>query len=355
MRTRRPTPEHQAAVARRLAQLGAELSAARIADAPAQVPPAGQSPVADLPEVWWSEHTRVAAPPPSPPPPSPPPPEREPEPGLSAREEPDPAASAGAVVPVPGRHAARRARRLGELVPEPLRGRAALAPGPVAVAAVLVALGLAVTSWWVVRSDAERPVGQLAAAPAAQPLATPAGASPAPAAETGARASAAGEVGGAPDAGATAVGAGAEGTVTVDVAGKVRRPGIAVLPAGSRVVDALEAAGGARRGVDLTGLNLARPLVDGEQVLVGEGVPAPGPVAAPGPGAGSPGAPGALVDLNRASQAELEALPEIGPVTAAAIIAWRSEHGGFRAVEELLEVNGIGDATLATVAPHVTV
>jgi len=70
----------------------------------------------------------------------------------------------------------------------------------------------------------------------------------------------------------------------------------------------------------------------------------------------SPGAPGApLVNLNTASQAELEALPEIGPVTAQAILAWRDEHGGFTAVDELLEVDGIGDATLGQVAPYVTV
>ncbi len=68
-----------------------------------------------------------------------------------------------------------------------------------------------------------------------------------------------------------------------------------------------------------------------------------------------PSVPTALVDLNTADQATLETLPEVGPVTALAILAWRDEHGPFSAVEELLEVDGIGDATLATVAPHVTV
>jgi competence protein ComEA len=144
--------------------------------------------------------------------------------------------------------------------------------------------------------------------------------------------------------------------VTVDVTGEVRHPGIVVLDAGARVVDALDAAGGARPGVDLSGLNLARLLVDGEQVVVG--VPPPPGVAA-GAAAGatpSPGAPGApLVNLNTASQSELEALPEVGPVTAQAILAWRDEHGGFTAVDELLEVDGIGDATLGQVAPYVTV
>jgi competence protein ComEA len=143
------------------------------------------------------------------------------------------------------------------------------------------------------------------------------------------------------------------GQVTIDVTGKVRRPGIAVLDAGSRVVDALEAAGGARPGVDLTSLNLARVLVDGEQIVVG--VAAPAGVASavtpipPGPAAGP------LVNLNTADQALLETLPDVGPVTAEAIIAWRTEHGGFTAVDELLEVDGIGDATLETLTPHVTV
>jgi competence protein ComEA len=137
--------------------------------------------------------------------------------------------------------------------------------------------------------------------------------------------------------------------LVVDVAGKVRRPGIAVLPAGSRVVDALKAAGGARRGVDLTSLNLARLVVDGEQILVG---------VAPVPGvAGSLGAPAAgesLVNLNTADQATLETLPGVGPVTAESILAWRTDNGGFTSVDELLEVDGIGEATLEDLAPLVT-
>jgi competence protein ComEA len=141
-------------------------------------------------------------------------------------------------------------------------------------------------------------------------------------------------------------------TVTVDVAGKVRRPGIAVLDAGTRVVDALRAAGGARAGVDLTGLNLARVLVDGEQIVVGLPAAATAPPTAPVAGS-TPVGP--LVDLNTATTVELEGLPEVGPVTAQAIVAWRDQHGGFTAVAELLEVDGIGDATLATIAPFVTV
>jgi competence protein ComEA len=140
----------------------------------------------------------------------------------------------------------------------------------------------------------------------------------------------------------------------VDVAGKVRRPGIATLPVGSRVVDALRAAGGARPGVRLGGLNLARVLTDGEQVVVG--VPPPSGLAASalaGP-SGVPSGATPIVDINTASQAELEALPDVGPVTAQAILTYRSENGAFRSVDELLEVSGIGDATLAKIAPFVT-
>jgi competence protein ComEA len=141
--------------------------------------------------------------------------------------------------------------------------------------------------------------------------------------------------------------------VVVDVAGKVRRPGIVRLPSGSRVVDALEAAGGPRRGVRLASLNLARVLVDGEQVVVGI-PPAPG-IAASAAAAPAGAGPAALVNLNTADQAGLESLPGIGPVTAAAILQWRAEHGAFSAVDELMEVSGIGEATLADLAPFVTV
>ena len=121
----------------------------------------------------------------------------------------------------------------------------------------------------------------------------------------------------------------------------------------------IEAAGGARGGVDLSGLNLARVLVDGEQVLVGPvtaaGVPSGAGAGGAAGATGAPGGPAALVNLNTADQSLLESLPEVGPVTAQAILAWREEHGGFTAVQELLEVDGIGPATLETLAPLVTV
>ncbi|MFD7293397.1 helix-hairpin-helix domain-containing protein [Streptomyces sp. NPDC059897] len=135
------------------------------------------------------------------------------------------------------------------------------------------------------------------------------------------------------------VATGAAGVV-VDVGGKVRRPGVRRLPAGSRVADALRAAGGVRPGADTAGLNRARLLVDGEQVLVGE--PA---TAAAAPAGGSAGAsePAGPVGLNTATLEQLDTLPGVGPVLAQHIVDYRTEHGGFRSVDELREVNGIGD------------
>ncbi|WP_246856259.1 ComEA family DNA-binding protein [Nocardioides xinjiangensis] len=218
------------------------------------------------------------------------------------------------VLPVPGRHASRR-MRIGAL---------RLGPVHLAVVAVVAALAVGLASWWAVRDQAEVvPVAPDESAPAAspEPLA-PISASGTPA-----------------------------GDLVVDVAGKVRRPGIAVLPPGSRVVDALEAAGGARRGVDLTALNLARPVVDGEQILVGVAPAAgvAGTLDAPVPGGEQ------LVNLNTADQATLDTLPGVGPVTADAILSWREANGAFSSVEELLEVDGIGPATLEDLAPLVTI
>jgi competence protein ComEA len=125
------------------------------------------------------------------------------------------------------------------------------------------------------------------------------------------------------------------------------------------VADALQAAGGAAGDADLTRVNLARPVVDGEQVHVPrpgevlEPVPGPGPTAANG--AAGPAASGAPVDLNTATLDQLDALPGIGPVLAQRILDWRAEHGRFSTVEELAEVSGIGDSVLEQVRPLVRV
>lgn len=131
----------------------------------------------------------------------------------------------------------------------------------------------------------------------------------------------------------------AGGFVVVDVAGKVRRPGIVRLPLGSRVDDAVRAAGGPLPGATYDGLNRARKLTDGEQVLVGVR-----PVSG---AAGSAPATDARVDLNAADVTALDALPGIGPVLAQKIVDWRTEHGRFASVDQLREVSGIGESKFA--------
>ncbi|MFI1754533.1 helix-hairpin-helix domain-containing protein [Streptomyces sp. NPDC020571] len=134
--------------------------------------------------------------------------------------------------------------------------------------------------------------------------------------------------------------------IVVDVGGKVREPGVHSLPAGSRVADALRAAGGVRPGTKTDGLNRARFLVDGEQVIVGAPAPPPGPGPAPGGSTGAAG-PAAPVSLNTATTDQLDTLPGVGPVLAQHIIDYRTQHGGFRSVDELREVNGIGERRFA--------
>lgn len=145
-------------------------------------------------------------------------------------------------------------------------------------------------------------------------------------------------------------------TVVVDVAGLVVAPGVYELPLGSRVVDAIEAAGGTQPGVSTSGLNLARVLLDGEQVAVGiEPAPDAGGGAGGGDGATTGPGPPSPLDLNTATATELDALPGVGPVLASRIVEWREANGRFSTVDELLEVSGIGEATLGELAPLVRV
>ncbi|MBH0120259.1 ComEA family DNA-binding protein [Rhodococcus sp. CX] len=161
--------------------------------------------------------------------------------------------------------------------------------------------------------------------------------------------------------------------LVVSVVGLVAAPGLVTLAPGTRVADALTAAGGALPGADLTGINLAQRVADGDQIVVGAAPPDPPPpassVSSVGTGAGSrASAPGGAasggtasggaagpVNLNTADEAVLDALPGVGPVTAAAIIAWRDENGPFTDVEQLGEVDGIGPARLARLRTLVTV
>jgi competence protein ComEA len=133
--------------------------------------------------------------------------------------------------------------------------------------------------------------------------------------------------------------------LVIDVAGAVRRPGLYRLRSGSRIDDAIAAAGGATAEAQLDTVNLAAPVADGEQIVVpGRGATAGGATATP-PAAGS--SPSAPLDLNSATLEQLEALPGIGPVTAQKILDYRQQHGAFHAVDELQGVPGIGPAHMA--------
>ncbi|MRK02411.1 ComEA family DNA-binding protein [Aeromicrobium sp. S22] len=206
-----------------------------------------------------------------------------------------------------------------------------------ALAAVAVAASV-LLAWWLLsgRPESSGPVAPLAFSSSASP--------------------------GPPGSAGTAGPSGAQGSATpapaaevvVDVAGKVRRPGIVTVPRGSRVYQAIEAAGGVRGEVDTTSLNLARELTDGEQILVGL-EPVDLGAAGVAPGTGGTAATGAKVNLNTATAEQLDTLPGVGPVTAQAILGWREENGRFSSVDDLLDVKGIGEATLAELRDLVVV
>lgn len=136
--------------------------------------------------------------------------------------------------------------------------------------------------------------------------------------------------------------------ILVHVAGAVRAPGVYEFPEGARVADAIESAGGPRKGADLGALNLAQVLTDGLKVAVTRRGEAPTTTAA------ETATEGAAVSINAADEAALETIPGIGPVKAAAIVAHRTEHGPFGSLAELIDVSGIGPATLEALRPYVT-
>lgn len=247
----------------------------------------------------------------------------------------------------------RLAGVLRDRMPLWVQTRCGLEPRALAALTVvlLVAAGLAGGYFWTGRPEPVRAPELVRAAAMAS--------APAPRAGPGAMAGTGAEAGSGLGPGlGSGLGPGSSGPgavsgarVVVDVGGKVRRPGVLTLPAGSRVADALRAAGGAEPGADLTGVNRARVLFDGEQVLVGvPGVPAGG--SGPGGGGGG-GAPGVPLSLNTATADQLDALPGVGPVLAQHIVDHRTEHGGFRSVAELREVNGIGERRFADLEPLV--
>ena len=139
-------------------------------------------------------------------------------------------------------------------------------------------------------------------------------------------------------------------TILIHVAGKVKRPDVYPLLAGSRVSDAIKAAGGAQKGVDLSDINLARVLVDGEQVYVGYVAK----VSSSSSSKSSKTRFTGVINVNRATKAEFDSLTGIGPVLASRIINYRSANGPFLALDDLLKVSGIGSKTLERIRPRLS-
>ncbi|MYV96959.1 ComEA family DNA-binding protein [Streptomyces sp. SID3343] len=227
-------------------------------------------------------------------------------------------------------------RRVVEAVADRMPARFRVGVDRRAVAAVavlaLVAVALAVVGWWRARPQSvEAPATAAGGVSAVVATGHPVTDQPAP-----------------------TPAASAVGPITVHVAGKVVHPGVVVLPPGSRVADALQAAGGPLPAADLATLNLARPLADGEQVPVGvPGVPAAAPGAVP---AGSSAPVAGPLDLNTATAEQLEQLPGVGPVLARQILEKRMQLGGrFASIDQLRQIRGIGDRKFADIKPKVRV
>lgn len=213
----------------------------------------------------------------------------------------------------------------------------------VVIVAAIVVLGILLAGWAVLRA---RPVAVAVTPPAVESTASPARGP-----------SSAGKEAGDPAASESAA------EVMVHVLGAVRKPGVVKLAAGSRVQDALQKAGGLTGKADPGELNLAQPVADGQQIVVGtkgkpngqvrDGTVGGSPGGATGSGGSSGGGSGGeqTVNLNTATQAQLEELPGVGPVMAGKIIAWRTENGRFSRVEELQEISGVGPKTYARLAP----
>ena len=147
----------------------------------------------------------------------------------------------------------------------------------------------------------------------------------------------------------TASSAPASSAIYVHILGAVARPGLYELRDGDRAVDAVAAAGGFTKKADQAGLNLARELSDGEQIIV----PKVGAKPQPPPGGGT--SAGGLINLNTADAAALETLPGIGEALSSRILAWRESHGSFASVDDLGGVAGIGEKTLGALRDLVTV
>ncbi|WTG30979.1 ComEA family DNA-binding protein [Streptomyces decoyicus] len=217
------------------------------------------------------------------------------------------------------------------------------------VLVLVVAVGFAVQHFWTGRPEPVR-------APAAERSAVTGGPGPRSPSPPSSSSSAAAVAHGPPG--------GAGRQLVVDVTGKVRHPGIHRMPPGSRVIDALQAAGGVLRGASTRGLNRARLLTDGEQIVVGAAGAAGGGAGPAGAGGGGSGGglpsagggqagPAGPVSLSTATEQQLDSLPGVGPVLARHIIEFRTQHGGFTSVDQLRQVTGIGDRRFADLRPLV--
>ncbi len=251
---------------------------------------------------------------------------------------------------------------------DPLPGlRVRLGGRQAAVIVAVLLVGLGITGWALLRS---RPVAlaldtasPVSTAPAGDPATEGGSSGPGVPRRDSAGAESSAPAGGAAQSSPGSGHAATDRELVVHVIGAVRKPGLVELGVGARVQDAIDAAGGLRRSADPGQLNLAQPVADGEQVVIGTRHRPVGEVRssgaanrqpAAGPGAGT-GSDSPVVDLNVATQPQLEELPGVGPVTAAAILGWRDQHGRFTRVDELQEVDGIGPKTFARIAPHVRV
>jgi competence protein ComEA len=227
------------------------------------------------------------------------------------------------------------------------------------VLAAVLAIGLSWAAWSVFRTRPETlpdtrpstatgsPVAQAGASTSGPSQPTPGSAQPSNQPSTGTA---------QPSQGSSSVPGQPPGEVVVDVAGKVRRPGLVRAPTGSRVADVLTLAGGPLPGVDLTTLNLARQVTDGEQIIVGQPAPLQ-PTTAPGATSSSaPTAPpNAPVNLNTATLDQLDALPGVGPVLAQRILDYRTQNGPFTTIDQLQEVPGVGPKKFDSLKSHVRI
>lgn len=241
----------------------------------------------------------------------------------------------------------------------PLPGQRSRIRLRVGIGAAVVLVGAALVVTILVTAVQSAGVASPAVAPAARPSPSTHTSAGAGASDGSGDEDATGKPGDASDADGGSGGSadGARTPIYVHVVGAVVSPGLYPLSPGSRVVDALAAAHGFADGADTAGVNLARVLSDGEQLVVprqGEAPAVPATSGAPGAAGGS-ASPSAPVDLNTATAEQLETLPRVGPSLAARIIAWRTAHGRFARVADLGRVPGIGDRTLASLTPLVRV